>query len=56
MYFFFPSFRDTLFLHYDSKPCIYDVLYIYDEVVNIVLSPIFTCVVSFLSLCTRLLL
>ena len=32
------------------------MFYIYDEVVIRVLSPIFTCVVSFLSLCTRLLL
>ena len=25
--FFFSSFRDTLFLLCDSKPCIYDVIY-----------------------------
>ena len=29
MYFLFPSFRDTLFLHCDSKICTYDVIYIY---------------------------
>ena len=52
MYFLFPSFRDTLFLHCDSKICTYDVIYIYIEVVITFLSPIFTCVVSFLSLCT----
>ena len=53
-FFFFSSFRDTLFLHCDSKPCTYDdiYIYIYDEVVITILSPIFTCVVSFLSLCT----
>ena len=27
MYFLFSSFRDTLFLHCDSKPCTYDVIY-----------------------------
>ena len=32
------------------------MLYIYDEVVITCLSPIFTCVVSFLSLCTCFLL
>ena len=31
MYFLFPSFRDTLFLHCDSKPCI--LIDIYIEVV-----------------------
>ena len=50
--FFFSSFIDTLFLLCDSKPCTYDVIYIYDEVVITVLSPISTCVISFLSLCT----
>ena len=52
--FFFFSFLDTLFLFCDSKPCTYfDIyVYIYDEVVFIVLSPISSCVVSFLSLCT----
>ena len=24
---FFSSIRDTLFLHYDNKPCTYDVIY-----------------------------
>ena len=54
MYFFFFSFfRDTLFSLCDSKPCTHDVIYIYDDkVVITVLSPIFSCVVSFLSLCT----
>ena len=52
IFFFFSSFRDTLFFHCDSKPCIYVDIYIYDEVVIIVLSPISSCVVSFLSLCT----
>ena len=59
MYFFcFSSFIDTLFLLCDSKPCTYDIIYIYiyDEVVIIVLSPIFTSVVSFLFLCTCFLL
>ena len=51
-FFFFYSFIDTLFLLCDSKPCTYDVIYIYDEVLITVLSPIFICVVSFLSLCT----
>jgi len=27
VFFFFSSFRDTLFLHYDSKPCTYDAIY-----------------------------
>ena len=27
VFFFFFSFRDTLFLHCDSKPCTYDVIY-----------------------------
>ena len=45
VFFFFSFFRDTLFLHCDSKPCTY-------EVVIIVLSPISTCVVSFHFLCT----
>ena len=27
VFFFFSSFKDTLFLHYDSKPCTYDVIY-----------------------------
>ena len=53
---FFSSFIEILFLLCDSKHCIYDVIYIYDEVVIIVLSPIFTCVVSFLSLYTWFLL
>ena len=48
VFFFFSSFIDTLFLRCDSKPCTYDV--IYDDVVITVLSLIFTCVVSFLSL------
>ena len=48
-FFFFSSFRDTLFLHCDSKSCTYDD--IYDEVATTILSPIFTCVVSFISLC-----
>ena len=52
VFFFFSSFIDTLFLLCDSKPCTYDVIYIYEEVVITILSPIFTCVVSFLSLCT----
>ena len=56
--FSFFSFIDTLFLLCDSKHCIYDVIYIYiyDEVVIIVLPPIFTCVVSFLSMYTWFLL
>ena len=29
MYFFFSSFRDTLFLYCDSKPCTYDDIYIW---------------------------
>ena len=29
IFFFFSSFRDTLFLHCDSKPCTYDDTYIY---------------------------
>ena len=27
VFFFFSSFRDTLFLHCDSKSCTYDVIY-----------------------------
>ena len=27
VFFFFSYFRDTLFLHCDSKPCTYDVIY-----------------------------
>ena len=27
VFLFFSSFRDTLFLHCDSKPCTYDVIY-----------------------------
>ena len=64
MYFFsFLSFLDTLFMYLRS--CyhvmianlvlidIYIYIYIYIfEVVITVLSPIFTCVISFLSLCT----
>ena len=57
-FFFFSSFRDTLFLHCDSKPRTYDdtyiYIYIYDGVVITVLLPIFTCIVSFLSLYTLL--
>ena len=62
MYFFsFLSFLDTLFMYLRS--CyhvmianlvlidIYIYIYIF-EVVITVLSPIFTCVISFLSLCT----
>ena len=57
IFFFFSSFIDTLFLHFDSKPCTYvDIyIYIYIEVVTAV-SPISSCVVSFLSLCTCFLL
>ena len=47
IFFFFSSFIDTLFLLCDSKSCTYDVIYIYDEVVITVLSPIFTYVVFF---------
>ena len=49
-FFFFSSFIDTLFLLCDSKPCAYDVIYIYDEVIIIGLSPIFACVIFFFSL------
>ena len=58
VFFFFSYFIDTLFLLCDNKPCTYDVIYIYiyDEVVITVLSPIFTCVISFLSLRTCFLL
>ena len=58
VFFFFSYFIDTLFLLCDSKPCTYDVIYIYiyDEVVITVLSPIFTCVASFLSFCKCFLL
>ena len=52
VFFFFSSFIDTLFLLCDSKPCTYDIIYIYDEVVITVLSPISTCVVYSLSLRT----
>ena len=47
--FSFLYFLDTLFLHCDSKPCTYVDIYV--EVV-ITVSPISSCVVSFLSLCT----
>ena len=47
--FFFSSLRDTLFLHCDSKPCTYVDIYVK---VVITVSPISSCVVSFLSLCT----
>ena len=47
--FSFLYFLDTLFLHCDSKPCTYVDIYV--EVV-IIVSPISSCVVSFLSLCT----
>ena len=52
IFFFFSSFIDTLFLLCDSKSCTYDVIYIYDEVVITVVSPIITCVISFISLYT----
>ena len=49
------SLLDTLFLLCDGKPCtlfyIYIYIYIYTKVV-IKVSPISSCVVSFLSLCT----
>ena len=48
VFFFFSYFRDTLFLHCDSKPCTCWYIYIYTfEDVITVLSPIFTCVVYF---------
>ena len=47
--FFFFIVQIHLFLHCDSKPCTYVDIYI--EVV-ITVSPISSCVVSFLSLCT----
>ena len=47
--FFFFIVQIHLFLHCDSKPCIYVDIYI--EVV-ITVSPISSCGVSFLSLCT----
>ena len=47
--FSFLFFLDTLFLFCDSKPCTY--FDIYSEVV-ITVSPISSCAVSFLSLCT----
>ena len=58
--FSFLSILDTLFLHCDSKPCthfIYIYIYIYIERERergcyYILSPITSCVVSFLSLCT----
>ena len=49
--FSFLYFLDTLFLHCDSKPCTYVDIYIYWGCYYI-LSPISSCVVSFLSLCT----
>ena len=45
------SILDTLFLHCDSKPYTLFDIYI-DEVVITFFSPISSCVVSFLSLCT----
>ena len=47
--FFFFTIQIHLFLHCDSKPCTYVDIYI--EVV-ITVSPISSCIVSFLSLCT----
>ena len=49
--FSFLYFSDTLFLHCDSKPCTHFLIFIYIKVV-ITVSPISSCVVSFLSLCT----
>ena len=59
MYLFFSILLDTLFLLCDSKPCthfnIYIYIYIYQDCYYI-LSPISSCVVSFLSLCICFLL
>ena len=45
---FSSSFIDTVFLLYDIKPCTYDVIYMMRLLLQN-LSPIFSCVVSFLS-------
>ena len=51
--FSFLYFSDILFLHCDSKPCTYVDIYIYIYIgCYYFLSPISSCVVSFLSLCT----
>ena len=37
IFFFFSSFIDTLFLLCDSKPCTYDVIYIYIYMMRLLL-------------------
>ena len=37
VFFFFSSFRDTLFLHCDSEPCTYDDIYIYIYMMRLLL-------------------
>ena len=53
LYLFFSILLDTLFLLCDSKPCTHFNIYIYIYWdCYYILSPISSCVVSFLSLCT----
>ena len=57
LYLFFSILLDTLFLLCDSKPCTHFNIYIYIyQDCYYILSPISSCVVSFLSLCICFLL